>query len=202
MTSKPAPSSPARERLMATAERLFYDRGIRAVGVEEVAAEAATTKMSLYRHFPSKDALVAEVLRARDARYWTGWWDATVAKHPGDPRRQLEALFEEIGARTTRPGYRGCPFTNAAVEFPEPGHPGRAVAAANKRELRRRLAALAKAARARDPGLLADQLVLLAEGAYAIGQTLPDDNPARTIASAARALLAAAISPQRGQSKL
>ena len=193
--TQPAPAP--RERLLATAERLFYDRGIRAVGVDEVAAAAATTKMSLYRHFPSKDELVAEVLRARDARYWRNWWDETVARHPEDPCRQLEALFDEIGRRTTRAGYRGCPFTNAAVEFPEPDHPGRAVAAANKRELRRRLAALARKAQARDPLALADQLVLLAEGAYTIAQTLPDENPARAVAAAARTLIAAACPARR-----
>src|SRR5678816_2117231 len=76
----------------STAAELFYRRGIRAVGVETIAAEAATTKMGLYRNFPSKDELVAEWLRDHDARFWQTW-DAMAQKYPGDARKQLQAAF-------------------------------------------------------------------------------------------------------------
>src|SRR5690554_5798813 len=83
----------ARERIFLTARDLFYRLGIRAVGVETIAAEAGTTKMSLYRHFASKDELVAECLKEADREFWE-WWDGVVAAYPGQPRRQVLVLFE------------------------------------------------------------------------------------------------------------
>lgn len=183
---------PARDRIFAVAKDMFYRLGIRAVGVETICAEAGATKMSLYRSFPSKDELVAAYLRDRNGKYW-GWWDKIVAAHPGDARAQLVGIFESIAASTTRAEYRGCPFTNAAIEFPEPNHPGRAVAAENKRDLRARLRGLAKQAGARDAAALADGLLLLAEGAYTISQTLGPSGPAKHLAAAAEALIAASL---------
>jgi AcrR family transcriptional regulator len=169
---------------------MFYRRGIRAVGVESIVAAAGATKMSLYRSFPSKDDLVVAYLRERDAQYWQ-WWDGIMDRHAGDPRAQLRALFGSIAKRTSGPEYRGCPFTNAATEFPEPDHPGRGVAAENKRELRARLRGLAAAAGARDAAALGDQLFVLIEGAYASGQIMGIDGPSSSIVAAAEALIAA-----------
>jgi AcrR family transcriptional regulator len=181
----------ARDRLLAAAGELFYRQGIRSVGVDEIVAKADVAKMSLYRSFPSKDVLAAAYLEAVDGRYWR-WWDETVARHPGDARAQLRALFRSLVRRTTRADWRGCPFTNAATEFPEPDHPARLVAEANKRELRRRLLGVVRAAGARRPALLADELLLLVEGAYVSGQTFGPDGPAAAAAEAADALIAAA----------
>jgi AcrR family transcriptional regulator len=152
----PAP----RERLLAVAGDLFYRQGIRSVGVDEIVLEANVAKMSLYRSFASKDELAAAYLTERDERYWR-WWDGIVAKHPGEPRRQIKALFLSLAERTTHPKWRGCPFTNAATEFPEPDHPARKIAEANKRELQRRLRALAEAAGACRPEELSHPIVLL-----------------------------------------
>jgi len=178
-----------RERLLAVASDLFYRQGIRSVGVDEIVAEANVAKMSLYRSFASKDELAAAYLIERDERYWR-WWDGIVAKHADDPRRQIEALFRSLAERTTHPQWRGCPFTNAATEFPEADHPARKIAEANKRELRRRLRVLAEAMGARRPAALADQLVLLFEGAYTTAQTFGSDGPAKAVADAADALVA------------
>jgi AcrR family transcriptional regulator len=186
---QPEQGAKARDRIFAAAREMFYRKGIRAVGVESIVAAAGATKMSLYRSFPSKDDLVVAYLRERDAQYWQ-WWDDIMDRHAGDPRAQLRALVESVATRTSRPDYRGCPFTNAATEFPEPHHPGREVAAENKRELRARLRGLAAAAGARDPGALGDQLFLLVEGAYASGQIMGRDSPSSSIAAAAEALLA------------
>lgn len=188
----PAP----RERLLAVAGDLFYRQGIRSVGVDEIVAEANVAKMSLYRSFASKDELAAAYLMERDARYWR-WWDGVVAKHEGEPRRQIKALFRSLAERTTHPKWRGCPFTNAATEFPEPDHPARKIAEANKRELQRRLRALAEAMGARRPADLADQLVLLFEGAYTTAQTFGTDGPAKAVADAAEALVAAQLDGRR-----
>ena len=180
----------ARERLLEAAGELFYRQGIRSVGVDEVVARADVAKMSLYRCFPSKDELAAAYLEATDAGYWR-WWDGVVARHPGNPREQMRALFRSLAKRAARADWRGCPFTNAATEFPEPDHPARHVAERNKRELRRRLLDLARALDARRPAQLADQLVLLFEGAYASAQTFGADGPAAAVAEAADALIAA-----------
>jgi AcrR family transcriptional regulator len=182
----------ARDRIFRVAKDLFYRRGIRAVGVETIVAEAGATKMSLYRSFPSKDELIVAYLQDRDAKYWR-WWDKVMAEHPNDPRQQLRDIFHALAARIVDVSYRGCAFTNAAVEFPEPAHPGRAVATANKQQLRARLRALSEAIGARDPRGLADQLVLLFEGAYSSSQTLGPTGPAATVADAAEAIIEAQL---------
>jgi AcrR family transcriptional regulator len=187
--ARAATDAPARERILEAARRLFYERGIRAVGVEAVVAEAGVTKMSLYRHFASKDELVAACLGERVAAFWA-WFDGKLAEHAGDPRAQLLALFRGLAKRTTTPGFRGCPMTNAAIEFPEADHPGRRVAETHKRELRQRLRELAAAGGAADPETLADGLLLLFEGAYASSQTFGPGGPARSAALVAERLLA------------
>ncbi|HEX6980796.1 MAG TPA: helix-turn-helix domain-containing protein [Alphaproteobacteria bacterium] len=181
----------ARDRIFAVAKDLFYRRGIRAVGVETIVEAAGATKMSLYRSFPSKDALVAAYLDDRNSRYWA-WWDEVTGPH-AEPRAQLEAVLTAIASRTTAPDYRGCPFTNAAIEFPETDHPARAIAAGNKQELGRRLRRLAEQIGARDPAQLADQLLLLIEGAYSSSQTLGPDGPSRALVAAANTLIEAQL---------
>src|SRR5215469_18763160 len=181
-----------RDRLLNTANDLFYRRGIHTVGIDEVIAAAGVAKMSLYRSFPSKDELVAAYLARRSGFYWA-WWDRVVARHPGDPRRQLLALTGSMRKRALRAGWRGCPFTNAACEFPAPDHPARHVAEANKREMRRRFRVLAKAAGARSPARLADQLTLLFEGTYASVLTLGHRGPARALVEAAASMIDAQL---------
>src|ERR1700694_1186723 len=83
----------ARDRIFDTACELFYRHGIRAVGVDAIAQEAGTNKMSFYRSFPSKEDLVAEYLREQEREYFD-WWDGTIAPYKGDPLKQLDALFE------------------------------------------------------------------------------------------------------------
>jgi AcrR family transcriptional regulator len=183
-----ASEPPARRRIVEAARRMFYERGIRAVGVEAVVSEAGVTKMSLYRHFASKDDLVAACLDERIATFWA-WFDGKLAAEPDGHRAKILALFEGLAKRTTAPGFRGCPMTNAAIEFPEPDHPGRKLAETHKRELRQRLLRLAAEAGAAEPEVLADGLVLLFEGAYASSQTFGPGGPARSAARAAAALL-------------
>jgi len=180
----------ARKRIFNTAAELFYRKGIRAVGVETIAAEADTTKMSLYRNFPSKDMLVAEWLRDHDANFWQTW-EAMANRHPEDPRKQLKAAFALLAKHVVDPKARGCPMANAAVELTEKDHPARKVIEAHKAKLRTRLAAICSRMKARDPGLLADQLFLLMEGAQVTTQTLGIRGPARNVARAAKMLIEA-----------
>ena len=183
---------PVRQRILDTASEMFYREGVRAVGIDAIIARSGVAKMSLYRNFPSKDALVAAWLEDRNQFFWQRWGRAE-ASQTGNPRGQLEAILDMVAATASHPKWRGCPFLNTATEFPEPEHPARAVILANKRAVRERLQALAAAAGARDPDLLAQQLRLLIDGAYAIGQSLGPGGPAKTVASAGRALIAAQL---------
>jgi AcrR family transcriptional regulator len=185
--------SPARDRVFNIAADLFYHKGIRAVGVEEIVREAGVAKISLYRSFQSKDELIVAYLERNNSAYWRQL-DELLAPHQGDPRAWLDALMEHLAERTTQPGYRGCPYINYCGEFADRSHPGHRVAQANKREWRRRLLRAARALGAGEPKRLADGLMLLVEGAYAISQTLGGRaGPGKTIVWAARALIDAEL---------
>ena len=186
-----------RDRIFETACDLFYRHGIRAVGVDAIASEAGTNKMSFYRAFPSKDALVAEYLRDQQDGYFA-WWDQAIAPFAGDPRRQIEALFEayldlarfkakaDSGCKTSR----GCALGNAAVEIPEGNEILGGIVHDYKTEIRKRLRKLARETGARDPESLGDALMLLMEGGYYTRLTFPQNSgPVAAIAKAARTLL-------------
>jgi AcrR family transcriptional regulator len=186
------PDKSARDRILETATELFYREGIRAVGIDTIIARSGVAKMSLYRNFASKDDLVVAFLQYRDGIYWQ-WWDHVMAAHPGDAARQIGDLFASLARRVSSPAYRGCPFINTSTEFPDPDHPARTICRANKRELRRRRLDLSRRAGARDPATLADQLLLLMDGAYASAQNFPARGPAPSLQRAADALLAAQL---------
>jgi len=165
---------PPRERLLAVAGDLFYRHGIRAVGVEAIAEAAGTNKMTLYRHFSSKDELVAEYLRqsAKDA---DACWSRFEEAHPGDAPAQLRAWLKEMAAHVASIDERGCPLVNAAVELPEKDHPARRVIEEAKAAQRSRLVRLCSAAGLNDPEMLADELHLLLEGARVTAQSVGSD---------------------------
>jgi AcrR family transcriptional regulator len=131
----------ARARLVETAAELFYQEGIRAVGIDAVTARSGASKSSLYRTFASKDELIAAFAESENQLFWQ-WWDETIERHADAPSRQVRALLEGIGEQITSPQFRGCPFINLANEFPDRQHPGTAIACANKREMRERLRAI------------------------------------------------------------
>jgi AcrR family transcriptional regulator len=163
--------TPPRERILAAAGDLFYRHGIRAVGVEAIAEAARTNKMTLYRHFASKDELVAEYLR-QSAKAADLCWARFAQAHPGDARAQLRAWVEEMAAHVASNDERGCPLVNAAVELPEKAHPARRVIEEHKIAQRARLIALCAAAGLSEPELLADELYLLLEGARVTAQSV------------------------------
>src|SRR5215467_6290285 len=162
---------PPRERILSVAADLFYRRGIRAVGVESIAEAAGTNKMTLYRHFASKDELVAEYLR-RLAEKASASWDKLAAQHPGDPRAQLRAWLVDMAGRVGSGDERGCALANAAVELPEKDHPARRVIEAFKNAQRHRIVELCAAADLAEPELLADELFLLLEGVRVTAQSI------------------------------
>jgi len=188
MTTATSTAKSARERILATAEELFYREGIRAVGIDTIIEQSGVAKMSLYRSFPSKDDLVAAYLERRGARYWK-WWDEVTARHPDDPRRQLEDLFAAIAERVQHPKYRGCAFLNAATEFPEAGSRARTAALAHKEEMRKRLLKLCRAVGARQPRVLADQLLMVIDGTHTTAGVLGRHDAAKATGRAARTLI-------------
>jgi AcrR family transcriptional regulator len=162
---------PPRDRILAAAGALFYRHGIRAVGVEAIAEAARTNKMTLYRHFDSKDELVAEYLR-QSAQAADSCWARFAQAHPGDAAAQLRAWLEEMAAHVASNDERGCPLVNAAVELPQKDHPARRVIEEHKVAQRARLVALCGAAGLDEPELLADELYLLLEGARVTAQSV------------------------------
>jgi AcrR family transcriptional regulator len=123
--------SVARERILDTADRLFYATGIRAVGVDRVIAESQVARMTFFRHFPTKDDLVATFLRRR-VEQTRNELARVESDHPGDPRAVLAFFAGGVSTETKVPGFRGCEFINTAAEFCDPRHPARGLAASHR----------------------------------------------------------------------
>jgi AcrR family transcriptional regulator len=179
-----------RERILAAAADLFYRNGIRAVGVDAIAAAAGTNKMTLYRHFPSKDELVAEYLR-RFAHAAEACWQRYDELHPQDALAQLRGWLREMADQVANRNDRGCALANAAIELPEKDHPARRVIAECKLAHRERLAGLCRSAGLDDPEMLADELHLLLEGARVTAQSIGTNGLGARLMRMGEALIAA-----------
>ncbi len=161
------PSAPAKLRILETANVLFYDDGIRTVGVDRLISASSVTKATFYKHYGSKDRLIAEYIghRHRLAVEWL----ADVVDGNDDPIRVLRAIQDSILGSITGPGFRGCPFLNAAAEFPDATHPVRRAVEHHREwyldvyeQLLRRMGHPL-------PGDAADDLMLARDGAMAGG---------------------------------
>src|SRR5216684_1804647 len=183
-------SPPPRERLLAAARELFYRRGIHAVGVDAIAEAAGTNKMTLYRHFASKDALVAACL-VELTREFDVAWDAIAAAHAGDPKGQLMAWLRHVGEFKEYEAERGCALANAAIELPDKDHPARRVIEEYKRAQRTRLVGLSAEAGLSDAEMLADELHLLLEGARVTAQSIGTEGLAARLLHMGNAMIAA-----------
>jgi len=184
----PKGAASARERILATANELFYREGIHATGVDTVVERSGVSKTSLYRAFRSKDELIAAFAIERDRSFWA-WWDRIEERHAEDPRALLEALLRRIAKLIGHPEYRGCPFLNLATELTDPDHPGRIVAQANKAQMRRRLAIVAAGLGASDPARVASQWALLINGAMVTGLVEAPADPGDELVEAAMNVL-------------
>jgi AcrR family transcriptional regulator len=179
-----------RARILETACTLFYQRGVRAVGVDLVVEKAGVAKTSLYRHFGTKDDLIAAFLAREDADFW-GTWDRVAGQHADDAAAELDAHLGWIGERVGRPNYRGCPQINVAAEFPDIDHPARQVAAAHKRQMRQRLKGIAERLSVARPDELAGQLSLLINGAFVSSQIFQPDEATPLLRRTAHTLIEA-----------
>ncbi len=169
----PARQPSVRERLLDTADRLFYKEGVRAVGIDRVLAEAGAAKASLYSHFGCKDDLVAAHAerRAAAAREQI---EACVAGFP--PAERALRFFDWVAEWTRSRDFRGCPLQHVVAELSDPGHPARRVVAAQREWMHAKFLEWARAAGAAHPAATAGALVVLFDGAVAASE---HDGPQR-----------------------
>lgn len=189
MARKPAPGT--RDRILDTAARLFYDQGVHAVGVQQVIEELGCGKNLLYREFTSKDDLVVAYLE-RCRADWANTVEAVIAPFDGDPAAQLIAIVRSAAEKVVAPEYRGCPFQNVNAEFPDPDHPVNRASVAHRSDVRATLQELAERAGARNPGTLADRLLLIMDGISANGAIFGSQAGVETAVSFAEEVVRAA----------
>ncbi|WIW49063.2 TetR/AcrR family transcriptional regulator [Bradyrhizobium sp. 62B] len=179
MAPPPAPQT-MKERILQTADKLFYLQGIRAIGVDTIAAEIGISKRTLYNHFPSKDALIAAYLQRR-----------FVHASPSDkpPAEQILATFDSLERRFAARDFRGCPFVNAVAELGPADRAVKKIAVAFKESRRLWFRDRLNELGVTEAEALATQLVLLVDGS--IAQDLVRDDPAmaRAAKEAAKVLL-------------
>jgi AcrR family transcriptional regulator len=177
--------SPAGRRILDTATALFYAEGVHAVGIDRIIAEAGVAKATFYKHFPSKEDLVLAYVQEQDQL-----GRAAVAELPEQaPRQRILAIFDRIDEAARQPGYRGCPFINAAAEYPDPSSPVRKAIDDRRRWTREIFHDLLVAAGHPDSDQAADILVVLNDGLLVAGDLdQPDDLPALIHDAVARVL--------------
>lgn len=161
------PVAPAKQRILETANRLFYEEGIRAVGIDRLISESSVTKATFYKHYGSKDRLILEYLRVRhtlDESYL-----AELGNAESDPAVAVRALITAVSDEVHRDKFRGCPFLNAAAEFSDAQHPVRILVSDHRDWFTDQLVALLRSAGNTLPGDAADELVLARDGAMAGG---------------------------------
>jgi AcrR family transcriptional regulator len=168
-------TSDARQRLLETADRLFYRDGLRAVGIDRIIAEAGVAKMSLYKHFPSKDDLILAVLQHREDGV-LAFFRSAMERHSPKAKSPLRAFFAALKDFFKSPGFRGCPFQNAAVELADPDHPATAFVRGHKRRFSEFLGGLVEQTVGKAAAKVAPAINLLVEGAIltAVIQGNPD----------------------------
>jgi AcrR family transcriptional regulator len=168
-------TSEARQRILETADRLFYQDGIRAVGIDRIIAEARVAKMSLYNHFPSKDDLILSVLEYREGNVLS-FFRSSVERHARKAKNPLRAFFAALKDFFESPGFRGCPFQNAAVELADPTHPGSEFVRGHKQRFSEFLRGLVEATVGKAAAKVAPAVSVLVEGAIvtAVIQGKPD----------------------------
>ncbi|MGI5489729.1 TetR/AcrR family transcriptional regulator [Microtetraspora malaysiensis] len=183
----------ARERLLATAEELFYAEGIKSVGVERILTVSGVGRASLYRHFPGKDDLVVAVLRRRD-EHWRAWMAERVDALGGGPL----SLFDALAERFARADFRGCAFINTMVESADPDSPAHLVAAEHKERVVSYIARLLAESGHPHADETARALALLMDGAIVTAVRERTSAPAGRARAVAAALLASGSSPSPG----
>jgi len=177
----------AREKLLASAASLFYAQGINAVGIDTIIAHAGVAKMSLYNNFANKNDLIAEVLKREDALWFARFTTFIEARSAGSAR--ILAVFDFLAQEFDSPAYRGCLFQLACAELPDAAHPGRRVVLSHKHRFRLTLQRLCREAQIEHADRVADQLILLTDGAIAWRAMTGSPEPIRRAREVAEALV-------------
>ncbi|MFT7617332.1 MAG: AcrR family transcriptional regulator [Planctomycetota bacterium] len=187
----PKKNSSAKQRIIETAERLFYAHGLRAVGIDRIIAEAGVAKMTLYNHFASKDDLILAVLEYREGEF-AAFLESKMATYVKQGESRIDAFFSTLKEWFESPGFRGCSFINAAVELAEPNHPAAAFAKKHKEQFRQQMVEIITKSVGPSGAKMAPAVSLLVEGAI-ITSTI-DGNPdaAQIACEGAKALIGAA----------
>jgi AcrR family transcriptional regulator len=178
----------ARVSLVETALKLFERHSFHAIGIDRILAEAGVAKMTLYHHFPSKDALILAVLEKSDAAFRAGFAEE-VAAAARAPRERLLAMFDALDRWIREPGFRGSLFDKAAGEFADKDHPARRIVLAHKSWIFGEVRRAAAEAGAADPLRLAAEIFLLMEGAVTAATATGDRSAARRARAAAETLI-------------
>lgn len=193
--SKPTSSAP-RDRILDTASRLFYRNGIRAVGVDSIIAESDVAKMTFYKHFKSKDLLVLEFLKRRDAA-WRAWFETALSRLAPKVEDRPLAIFDALEERFSNKEFRGCAFINTMVEMADGDHVAHQAAAEHKQKVQQIVRALLSAAGVKKVEELAKAFLLLMDGA--IVTAVREKKPAA--AKAAKKIAATLLSAYKLQEK-
>lgn len=183
-----------RRNVLEVATRLFYQRGIRAVGMDTVVKECGVGNATIYRQFPTKDALATAYVQGRADAWFERMRQA--AEERAEAREKLIAVFEVLAGDTAGATYRGCPMLNTNTEFAEGNHPAHLVAVAHKQQVRDWFHTLAVDAGAQDPGELAEELLIVLNGAYATGAVLDGALYGKRALNLARRLIDGACAPR------
>ena len=179
-----------RSRILDAANDLFYSQGIRATSADRIIEQVGITKVTFYRHFRSKGELAVAYIERQSAAELA--WIASTTQ-VGDPEASLRAIAAGIGAASCSPSFRGCAFINAAAEFPEADDPVRIAVDAHRAALRQHFAGLAAEAGADDPATVADQWMILRDGAMVNGYLGDGAGLARSLEDGLLAILGGAL---------
>lgn len=185
-----------RDHLVQTALALFSRNGYHATGIDRILAESGVAKMTLYKHFRSKDDLILAVLRHRDEQFCR-WFQTEIEARAAHPRERLLAAFDVLETWFREPDFNGCCFTNAAAEYGRQDDPVHVAAAEHKARVTEYLRSLAQAASAAAPDEIAYQLMLLVNGAVVSAQVSGDAAAARTARALAEVILAGSLGEKK-----
>jgi AcrR family transcriptional regulator len=181
-------TSDVRQRILETADQLFYQDGVRGVGIDRIIAEAEVAKMSLYKHFPSKDDLILAVLMHREISVLE-FFRSAMERHGRKAKNPLRAFFAALKDFFESPGFRGCPFQNAAVELADPAHPGAEFVRGHKQRFSEFLRGLVEERVGKAAAKIAPAVSILVEGAMVTAVIQGDPGAADVARDAALKLI-------------
>lgn len=180
--------SVARERILETASQLFYQNGIRAVGIDTIIDQSNVAKMTFYKHFKSKDILVLEFLKRRD-ELWYAWFTDTVYRLAPNMEDRPLKIFDALEERFSRNDFRGCAFINTIIEVADCNHLAHQAAAAHKQRVQKFICSLLTEANIQNAENLSKAFLLLMDGAIVMAVRDGNPNSAKVAKQLATALL-------------